>query len=132
MNDNIKGGMAMQRNRVDSIYLSGEDAENFAYSMFLPTTEEMMIHHKYIDEINQSILISEINHGFEADVDDLDLSFLHDNYIEVKMEVQVRLNTKMKPKVYNQIGASTEESYCPRNTVQYSKMPYGDNLIWAA
>lgn len=120
----------MRENRVGSIYLLEENAEDFAYSMFRPTTEEIAVYRK-CNEINQGILITETDYGFEADVDDLDLSFLKEGDI-VKMELQVQISTKKKPRVYNQSDASTREAYYPNIIAQYSKMPCGSNMIWAA
>ena len=132
MNSSMEGEMIMQGNRVGAIHLSGEDANTFVRSLFMPTTEEIATRNQYINEVNESILIADIDHGFEANIDDLDLSFLDSNYMSVKLEIQVQINSKVKPRVYNQIGEINSEAYYPRIDLQFCRMNCESNIICAA
>jgi len=68
----------LSNNLIRPIHLSGEDAINFANSMFRPTRETLIRNSKILESIENRIKIRRISDGYEADVEDLDLSFIRE------------------------------------------------------
>ena len=66
----------MMNSSVGMISLSGESSVRFVNSLFRPSLEEAKRHDSCIDAINANIVIVYTDEGFEADIADLDLSFL--------------------------------------------------------
>lgn len=67
----------MDNQVIRTIRLSGEDAISFANSLFRLTTREETEHHnELIRRIDENIKIEKCSDGFEAEIADLDLSFL--------------------------------------------------------
>lgn len=62
---------------VRTIRLEGEDAAEFARRLFHPTKEEIESSTAIIKEIDR-IHITETEDGFMAEIEGLDLSFLHE------------------------------------------------------
>ena len=82
----------MTEERIGTLVLSGLDAETFVNSLYRPTHEEIENHNRILDEINNSIIITEEQQGFTAEIDDLDLSFLDDKKEEsIIMQVTLSL-----------------------------------------
>lgn len=77
---------------IRTIRLSGEDAISFANSLFRPTREEIEHHNELIRRIDEKIKIERCLHGFEAEIADLDLSFLDEISSENKKYVEVGQN----------------------------------------
>ncbi len=70
-----ENGRYIMNNKVGTLQLHGEDAYNFAHSLFRPskeTIERIKNSHIAID----NIAISRSDNGFEAEIEELDLSFL--------------------------------------------------------
>lgn len=61
---------------IGTIKLLGQNARTFAMSLHRPSRGEVLRRNQYLDEINESITISREDDGFQADIADLDLSFL--------------------------------------------------------
>ena len=83
-------GRYIMNNKVSTLQLNGEDAYNFAHSLFRPskeTIERIKNSHIAID----NIVISRSDNGFEAEIEELDLSFLD----EVPNKKDVTLETLM-------------------------------------
>ena len=64
---------------VKPIVLEGEDSIRFAEAMFHPSKEDMEHFRKHLDEINNEITLHKTENGFEADVKNLDLSFIKES-----------------------------------------------------
>ena len=60
----------MENNLVGTIRLSGDDSINFINTLYRPQ------HNEVLDEINSTVTIERTDEGFEANIIDLDLSFL--------------------------------------------------------
>lgn len=82
----------MGDNRVETLKINGDVAVNFVNSFFFPTKEEIAERIELRKERDQHININRIDRGFEAEIDDLDLSFLEDNEIE---EEQITISVSM-------------------------------------
>ena len=83
-------GRYIMNNKVSTLQLNGEDAYNFAHSLLRPskeTIERIKNSHIAID----NIVISRSDNGFEAEIEELDLSFLD----EVPNKKDVTLETLM-------------------------------------
>ena len=83
-------GRYIMNNKVSTLQLNGEDAYNFAHSLFRPskeTIERIKNSHIAID----NIVISRSDNGCEAEIEELDLSFLD----EVPNKKDVTLETLM-------------------------------------
>ena len=61
---------------IKSIHLSGEDAINFATSIFKPSRETLIRNSEILESIESRIKIRRTSDGYEADIEDLDLSFI--------------------------------------------------------
>lgn len=68
----------MDNKLIGTIKLSSEDSINFVNSLFRPSQEVIENHNKILDKIDSEIVIRRFSDGFEADIQDLDLSFLQD------------------------------------------------------
>lgn len=64
--------------RIGSIRLSGEDAINFATSIFKPSRETLIRNSEILESIESRIKIRRTSDGYEADIEDLDLSFIRE------------------------------------------------------
>jgi hypothetical protein len=66
----------MNNQAVEKIILSGEDSIKFANSLFRPSSASIKRNRDIFGSIDQNIVIRKIDDGFEAEIGDLDLSFL--------------------------------------------------------
>ena len=64
--------------RIKKICLSGEDSVVFVNSLFRPPLEAVRRHDSCVDAINKNIIINYGPEGLEANIADLDLSFLNE------------------------------------------------------
>lgn len=69
----------MVDNRVGRILLSGEGSARFASSLIRPSRDEVAQHNRQMDEINSNISLNYNNRGFEAVINNLNLSFINHN-----------------------------------------------------
>ena len=80
---------------VGILQLKGKDAYNFAYSLFRPS-KEMMERIKSSAYAIGNIVISKSGNGFEAEIEELDLSFLdeisNENNITVETEMYINIS----------------------------------------
>ena len=81
----------MSRYSIESIRLSGMDAIDFANSLFRPTNEILERNQRIMHDISENIKVQECAYGFDAEVADLDLSFLDDISREINVEVTFRI-----------------------------------------
>lgn len=63
-------------NLVKTISLSKEDSIQFINSLLKPSFKDAILHNNHIDNINKNIIIHYNDEGFEADINNLDLSFI--------------------------------------------------------
>lgn len=85
----------MREDRVGRLRLEGEDATYFINSFFYPSAEDIAAHEARIDRINRSISVSRNDSGFEAEIDELDLSFLDDELEEEQLEIIVKVTVQV-------------------------------------
>lgn len=84
----------MSNNLVGTIRLSGEESINLVNALFRPSQEMIENRNRILDNIDSTIVIRRNRDGFEADIDDLDLSFLENNDSrKISMMTTVKLNT---------------------------------------
>lgn len=84
----------MDNRLIGTIRLSGEASINFVNALFRPSREIIENHNKILDEIDSEVVIRRIDDGFEADIKDLDLSFLQDIEINnICVSTTIGLNT---------------------------------------
>ena len=74
----------MRSKLAGTIRLSGEDSINFVNALFIPSQEIIDKHNKILDEFDSEVGIRRFDDGFEADIKDLDLSFLQEAEIREK------------------------------------------------
>lgn len=116
-----------------TIRLSGEDAISFANSLFRPTREEIEHHNELIRRIDENIKIERCSDGFEAEIADLDLSFLDEISSEKKMNVEVRFAFKtMAETFYNSGSQMLNETVVVEKNNNYSSSDDNNMLSWAA
>ena len=68
----------MNGERVGDIVLHGNDAIRFAYMLYHPTEEELLYNRSVLERIDNNITITERDNGYDAEIKDLDLSFLEE------------------------------------------------------
>ena len=68
----------MNGERVGDIVLHGNDAIRFAYMLYHPTEEELLYNRSVLERIDNNITIMERDNGYDAEIKDLDLSFLEE------------------------------------------------------
>ncbi|MCI6499328.1 MAG: hypothetical protein MSA21_10660 [Lachnospiraceae bacterium] len=123
----------MDNQVIRTIRLSGEDAIFFANSLFRPTREEIEHYNELIRRIDENIKIERCSDGFEAEIADLDLSFLDEIQSEKKMNVEVRFELKtMAETFYNSESHTLNETVVVEKNNNYSSSGNNDMLIWAA
>lgn len=88
-----KGVLYMGNSLVGTIRLSSEESINFVNALFRPSQEMIEIRNRILDDVESTVVIRRTKEGFEADIDDLDLSFLDDNESKkISMVTTVKLN----------------------------------------
>lgn len=80
---------------VSTLHLKGEDACYFVSSLFEPSSEMLEKIASSVERLN-SITVNKVENGFEAEVDDLDLSFLN-RHLNIGCEIldEMRINTEI-------------------------------------
>lgn len=68
----------MNEERVGDIVLHGNDAIRLAYMLYRPTEEELLYNRSVLERIDNNITITERDNGYDAEIKDLDLSFLEE------------------------------------------------------
>ena len=64
--------------RIGAIRLSGKDSISFANAFFCPGREQIKTAKNIQKKIDKGICVQETKNGFQATVEDLDLSFLNE------------------------------------------------------
>lgn len=110
------GGIDMMNNSFDEdVRLTGEDAVNFANSIFRPTKEHMEDCHSRWNNIENGVHLRRTSDGYEADIDDLDLSFLDDSPKMQRVSYDLRFELEIsKPN-------SKEDKY---NNMSHGKLSF--------
>ena len=77
----------------DMIEISGQDAVEFANSYYRPTRQEIKDFQGYMADMEKKIkLKGKTTGGFEASIEDLDLSFLDEIPIKNNISVEISYN----------------------------------------
>lgn len=97
----------MRNRNLGKIRLNEDETKAFVNSLFFPTQEESKRRDEVIEQRKQCIHIQETDHGFEAEIADLDLSFL-DGEAE-KEWITVTVSMLLKPK--EDVFYSVKEQY---------------------
>ncbi len=63
-------------NKIKTLRLSGAEAYNFANQIYNPSIEVIERNKNILNDINELIIIRRNSKGLEAEIKDLDLSFL--------------------------------------------------------
>ena len=125
----------MTEERIGTLVLSGLDAETFVNSLYRPTHEEIENHNRILDEINNSIIITEEQQGFTAEIDDLDLSFLDDKK-EESIIMQVTLSLLQFGQEYykkNESWIADSVKLSTMTTLEYKSETYSSgDILFAA
>mgnify|MGYP002519598720 CR=1 FL=1 len=87
----------MNGERVGDIVLHGDDAIRLAYMLYRPMQEELLYNKSILERIDNNITITERDNGYDAEIEDLDLSFLEEkpqcslnNNIEITWTVNIK------------------------------------------
>lgn len=84
----------MSNNLIGTIRLSSEESINFVNALFRPSQEMIENRNRILDDVDSTVVIRRNEYGFDADIDDLDLSFLEDNESKkISIVTTVKLNT---------------------------------------
>lgn len=119
---------------VGTIKLSKEDTLNFVNSLFKPTKKEIENHNRFLEHINNNVIISRNEQGFDAEIADLDLTFLDEDFTDNQIKVEVLMRVRMPKNVY-----SCEQKKITYATIslesenkKYNEAANNNNLYWAA
>ena len=87
----------MNGERVGDIVLHGDDAIRLAYMLYRPMQEALLYNKSIMERIDNNITITERDNGYDAEIEDLDLSFLEEkpqcslnNNIEITWTVNIK------------------------------------------
>ena len=87
----------MNGERVGDIVLHGDDAIRLAYMLYRPMQEALLYNKSILERIDNNITIKERDNGYDAEIEDLDLSFLEEkpqcslnNNIEITWTVNIK------------------------------------------
>lgn len=87
----------MNGERVGDIVLHGDDAIRLAYMLYRPMQEALLYNKSILERIDNNITITERDNGYDAEIEDLDLSFLEEkpqcslnNNIEITWTVNIK------------------------------------------
>lgn len=94
----------MNNQIVRRITLSGNDAIIFANSLFRPSDKAIEKYREIMDSINATISINKDCNGFDADIVDLDLSFLEEFSMDKKISVDVDFRIDLKSELVSTDG----------------------------
>lgn len=86
----------MENYRVGTMKICGDDAVRLKKLLFNPTEEFIKQHSDYMEKLNDSITIKKHDNGFEAEVKDLDLSFLNEDSAECEEQLQITIKVSVK------------------------------------
>ena len=120
---------------VDNIRLDKIDSFNLVNTLFRPSENEIADRKNCIDGICNNISIRRNDNGFEAEVDDLDMSFLDESVTESYININVNINIDIM--IYD-CYEKFEDSYNTNVSSDVdleSNQSYEtaeDNLSWAA
>lgn len=118
---------------IGTMKLSGQDARAFARSLYRPSHEEILRHNRYLDEINEGVAISREKDGFQADIADLDLSFLDEKVEPSSINIKVTLKISVQSKGYvNGNMISHETGVVTKTVSEYSRSSADKYFVWAA
>ena len=78
----------MERQKNGNIKLCGSDAIHFANMFYRPTKEELLYNKTILEQIDKKIKINEIDNGYEAEIEDLDLSFLEEKKTQHSLNIK--------------------------------------------
>lgn len=78
----------MEQQKIGNIKLCGSDAIRFANMFYRPTKEELLYNKTILEQIDKKIKINEIDNGYEAEIEDLDLSFLEEKKTQHSLNIK--------------------------------------------
>lgn len=129
-----KQGGYIMNNKVNTLQLYGEDAYNFACSLFRPSKEAMERIKSSADAVN-NIVINRLDNGFEAEIEDLDLSFLdeilNENNITVETVMHININGLVHNSDMNNCNSMVVNRLTICDNVKYSNA-VADELFMVA
>lgn len=118
---------------VDTMVLQGEDAINFANSLFRPTQEEIASHNEFLNRIDSNVKIKKTEGGFEAEIADLDLSFLNHEPLGININLEVSFAIKVSDVFYsNDANEISEATIVVGDNNKYNKSQENKYWSWAA
>lgn len=91
----------MNNQLIGTIRLSGQDAREFAKSLFRPTNEDICRRNAIIEQINNSVVITRNEDGFQAEIEGLDLSFLEKRKSELSINIDLTVKVDSPKVVYS-------------------------------
>lgn len=123
----------MRNQMIGAIKLSGRDAKKFAMSLYRPTREEIVFRNHYLDEINKKITIKKEENGFQAQIADLDLSFLDEQVETSSIKIKTKLKVSVDSNAYSNDNLDSHVTGVVTKTVsKYSGSLANEYFVWAA
>ena len=105
----------------DDMILVGNDARNFRRRLVHPNRENIILRDAYFNSLNSIEIIQDSDGSFTANISDLDLSFLDDEYSEEVKSDQPVVNTIFSNRILlfkdKQDAGGSAAKICFRNKV---------------
>lgn len=115
----------MNRERVGSIELHGDDAIRFAYMLYRPTEAELLYNKSILERIDNNVTITETDNGYDAEIKDLDLSFLEEKLQCSLDNIEITWTVNIQKEEFFYSNNSTENQ--PQMVVDTQNMSVYEN-----
>ena len=115
----------MNRERVGSIELHGDDAIRFAYMLYRPTEAELLYNKSILERIDNNVTIKETDNGYDAEIKDLDLSFLEEKLQCSLDNIEITWTVNIQKEEFFYSNNSTENQ--PQMVVDTQNMSVYEN-----
>ena len=115
----------MMRQIVKDIILCGDDAIRFANMLYRPTEDDLLHNKSIMEQIDHNITITETDNGYDAEIEDLDLSFLEEKPQCSLDNIEITWTVNIQKEEFFYSNNSTENQ--PQMVVDTQKMPVYEN-----
>lgn len=124
----------MSRERIGNLHLEGEDARCFVNSFFYPTELEIAEQNERRSKLYKEIDLKKTGNGYEAEMKDLDLSFLDEEVQEEQITMTIQMSIKERDTTFygsESTNNSSKVVYSSENE-KFTCFTVDEIMNWAA